>query len=117
MDFYRPGTGCFCEENYEEKFLEALCELIVAVLRVNYSDRSMVKKLIYTSLWDEVAGGRSPLLEQYLHSQLDILIKTLKKAFDLDDAVQLNYNYATHAKFFTLIEALKEKFILKEKAL
>jgi hypothetical protein len=96
--------------NVEERFARIVAAEVAGALKVNYGDRDIVVKLLTTDLerlFDRNSGG---LLEQYLHTQLDRIADTFKRRFDLDEKIKPNYNYATHAKFENIIEAIKDKF-------
>jgi len=92
---------------YEENFTRLICELITENLKINYSDRHIVENLLFSALYDKLNGYKG-LLNQYLHSQLDIIARTFKREFGIEEEIRAD-NYATHAKFNTLIEKIKEK--------
>jgi len=93
-------------KNYEKKFIKEICQMIANSLQINWSDRRIVESLLYTSLGR--ISDRDGLLEQYLHSQLDEILERFKKEFELSDDVKTDYSHATHAKFKSLITAIKE---------
>lgn len=95
--------------NYEFKFAQAIVDIICRALRVSSSDRRIVEALLLGVIERSVIR-RGELLEQYLHTQLDILANTLKERFDISDDVDVNYNYATHAKFDDIIKAIQKKY-------
>lgn len=100
-----------CEEkpiDYDENFLSIICDYIVEILRINWKDRETVKNLFYSALENKVCS-RDGLLEQFLNSQLDIIAESIKRNFELDKDLKVDYGHATHAKFSTILEVIKEK--------
>ena len=95
--------------NYEFKFAQAIVDIICNVLRVTSRDRRIIEALLLEKI-EPLLAKRGGLLEQYLHTQLDILADTLKEKFELSDDVSINYDYTTHAKFNDIIKAIKEKY-------
>jgi len=94
--------------NHEDRFARIVAAEIAGALKVNFADRDIVVKLLTTEL-ERVLSKRNGLLEQYLHTQLDRIGDTLRRRFDLDNSVKVNYNYATHAKLENFIEAIQNK--------
>ena len=129
------NQGCLLEScdpriEADNRFCRILVEHIVDFLDVNWGDRSIVQKLLYTHLVQILIQGREGLLEQFLHTQLDIIADTFNQTFDLQDMTQeerekinkdyqdtikkdgkigVNYSHATHAKLNSIIEAIKIK--------
>lgn len=100
-----------CESNLpdiEEKFLDLICEMVVSSFKVSWQDRPLMRNVLSSVLHDAVCQ-RGGLLEQYLHSQLDILAKTIEREFGLDKDLKIDYNHCTHAKLDSLIQAIIEK--------
>jgi hypothetical protein len=123
--------GCeIGNSNYDgdKKFCRILAEKLAEKLDIEWSERAIFQKLIYTSLYDDLCGNRG-LLNQFLHMELDIIAKTLNREFRLneltqDDIDQINssrpdqsseygkdievdYTHATHAKLNTIIKAIQ----------
>lgn len=104
IDIWPEPKECACESsgiNYEKRFLNALCEIIVDNLRITWTDKRIVEALLNSSIEDEV----SKLLEQYLHSQLEIISREINNEFRIEE--KPCYNYATHAKLNKHIDAIK----------
>ena len=95
--------------DHEKRFARLVAAEIAASLQVNYGDRDIVVKLLTTTLEKQLCK-RGGLLEQYLHTQLDIIAQTVKNRFDLDNDLGVNYNYATHAKLMDIVEAIEKKY-------
>jgi len=89
-------------------------EIVVKKLKINYKDRQVFKDLLTSSI-EEYITCKDGLLEQYLHSQLDILKTTFIREFNLDKEIKTNYGFAIHAKFNDLIKAIKETVNKDEK--
>ena len=106
-------AGCNSNEirghDHEKEFIRIVSDHVMDVLNVNWNDRRIAGALLQSSLNKILFDGRDGLLEQYLHTQLDIIAKTIRDKFDLDDSVKVNYNHATHAKLKDLLEASKDK--------
>jgi len=100
------GSECMSPD-YEKKFCRLLAADIAADLQTPYASRDIVVKLLTTCLERRLCN-RTGMLEDYLHSQLDILAKTFKREFSLDE-LDVNYQYATHAKFNNIVYAIKRK--------
>ena len=94
-------------KRYEEAFVYEVCKEVVSALNIQWKDREIVKELLFAILHNKLCK-RDGLLEQYLHSQLDIIKKTILNNFKLSKDIETNYNYATHAKFNDIIKAIKE---------
>lgn len=93
--------------DYEKKFCRLLAADIAADLQTSYASRDIVVNLLTTCLERRLCK-RDGMLEGYLHSQLDTLAKTLKHEFSIGDH-NVNYQYATHAKFSDIVSAIKAK--------
>jgi hypothetical protein len=96
----------------EERFARIVAAELAGVLKVNHADRDIVVKLLTTEL-ERMLTKSGGLLEQYLHTQLDKIAGTLKRRFDLPENIEVNYNYATHAKLENFIEAIQEEYETK----
>jgi len=96
--------------NHEKRFARLVAAEIAANLQVGYPDRDIVVKLLSTALEKQLCK-RDGLLEQYLHTQLDIIARAVKNRFDIsDDEVGVNYNYATHAKLNDILDIIYKKY-------
>ena len=125
------SLGNTCESNradYEQEFTRLLSKFIAEALDINWIDRQIFEKLIYTKL-KEFICNRDALLEQYLHTQLDTIAQVFNNEFELqnmtdeeknkmpkdykdtitDKGIGVNYSHATHAKLYSVIEAIKIK--------
>jgi len=91
--------------DYEKKFCRLLAADIAADLQISYANRDVVVNLLTTCIERRLCN-RDGMLEEYLHSQLDIIAKTIRHRFSIDNSVDINYNYATHAKFNDLFDAI-----------
>ena len=125
------SLGCeIAGSNCEEEFTRIMSKIIAEKLDINWVDRTVFEKLIYTQLKECLCSGRDALLEQYLHTQLDIIARTFNDEFDLKnmtdaeknqmpqnrgetttdaEGIGVNYGHATHAKLSSIIEAIKIK--------
>lgn len=104
------GSVEFNAIDHDKRLARIVAAEVAASLQVGHGDRDIVVKLLTTTLEKQLCSRGDGLLEQYLHTQLDILAKTFKHEFDLDDAdADVDYNYATHAKFNNIINAIKVK--------
>jgi len=100
--------GCENMQNrFEDDFASAIVGIVCDALRVGSRDRRIVESLIMNAI-EPHCKHRDKLLEQYLHTQLDILAKKIKRKFGLDEGIQVNYSHATHAKFNDLLDAISE---------
>lgn len=95
--------------DHEKRFARLVAAEIAASLQVGYPDRDIVVKLLSTSLERQLCK-RNGLLEQYLHTHLDILARTVKDRLELNEGLEVNYNYATHAKFADILDAFEAKY-------
>jgi hypothetical protein len=105
------SEGCVCESkapDFEEKFLTLLCDRLCELFKISWEQRPLVRNLLYAVLKDDICS-RGGLLEQYLHSQLDKVLNSFVTKFELDKSLKLNYTYASHAKFNSVIDAIKDK--------
>ena len=96
--------------DHEKHFARLVAAEIAGNLQVNYGDRDIVVKLLATALEKQLckSGG---LLEQYLHTQLDIIAESVKHKFDIAyDETGVNYGYATHAKPNDILDIIKKKY-------
>jgi len=93
--------------NYEKRICRLLAADLAADLQTPFASRDVVVNLLTTCLERRLCK-RDGMLEGYLHSQLDILAKTLKHEFSISE-LDVNYQYATHAKFNDIICAIKAK--------
>ena len=91
----------------ETEIVEVIANNTTEVLRVPFSEKDLVKRLLASGLEENI----KVILEDYLHSQLEIIGKTINKTFSIDESVC--YDYSTHAKFNNHIKAIIEKFSLK----
>ncbi len=106
-----------CEESchslvardYEDKFLNEMVDKLVSTLDVKWGlERDLVRSLLKGSLKESIAG-HGGLLHQYLHTQLDIIAERIKRDYNLDDELEVDYTHATHAKLVSITKALEEK--------
>ena len=88
--------------DYESQCSKLLSERIVEILRVNYTDKHNMQCLFQSILEDDL----KKLLQQYLHSQLNIISNALNHEFSIDETVC--YNHATHAKLCDHVKAIKD---------
>ncbi len=96
--------------NYEEKFINLISNTICDYLNVGYGyPKNIVSKLITSILKKKFNNGRDNIFEQYLHSQLDLMLPQFITELDLPESTKINYRYASHAKFNDVIEAIKAK--------
>lgn len=108
--WHQPNKQEYCgqqeaqQENYERLFCNRVAQIVTEALNMPWSARDTVVGLIETHLRPHLCH-RGELLEQYLHSQLDILAAKVKRDLGVDQSVDINYNHATHAKFIAILEA------------
>ena len=96
--------------NYEEKFINLISNTICDYLNVGYGyPKNIVSKLLTSILKKKFNNGRDNIFEQYLHSQLDLMLPQFITELDLPENTKINYMYASHAKFNDVIEAIKFK--------
>ncbi len=100
--------------HYQEKRFSRLVAVEIASnLQVNWNSRDVVVNLL-TSTLERQLCKRDGLLQQYLHTQLDIIADTIRQQFNIDENVGVNYNHATHAKFNDLLSNIKNMVISKD---
>ncbi len=92
-----------CKAHYGTKAMKAIAELVVEALQINWNERRIVNGLLISAIGNAVGE----LLEQYLHSQLEIIGGTLNRKFGIDEVI--NTGYATHAKMNDFIGAIKAR--------
>lgn len=101
--------GEYSRPDYDKRFLEAVCDKVVDVLQIKCSERQIVSRLLYSALEREVIrNGKESFLIQYIHSQLDIILKRFEQEFDIKS--ETNYAHAMHGKFSDLIQVIKDKY-------
>jgi len=116
----RVTQGCeFPMVNHEQIFVRIVAADVASYLQVDYSDSDLVVKLLTTCLERCLCARGTGLLEQYLHTQLDILANTVKRklGLDLDGTTSVDYGYATHAKLNSILTAGVDNFLRKEAAM
>ena len=101
------------QEAYGSRFAMYVSRHIASAITDDYRDKANTARLIY-ALLKPVMCGRDGLLEQYLHSQLDLMVDRFKRTFSLGN-VSVDYNHASHAKFASIVDAI-EKQISADKA-
>lgn len=99
--------------NHEKQFARLVAAEIARNLQVDYSNRDIVVKLL-TSHLEKYLCKRDGLLEQYLHTQLDILARKIRRHFNIEDSVEVNYNHGIHAKFNDILDDIDSTMTLKE---
>jgi len=104
-----PDKTELLNPNYEYKFALAVVNIVCNALRITSRDERIVEALLLEKI-ESSFTKRGELLEQYLHTQLDILANTLKREFGLNNDIGVNYDHATHAKFNDIIKAIQEKY-------
>lgn len=92
--------------DYEDRFITAVATQVVNALRIPWGSKDTVQRLLETAL-ESVLKGRKNLLQQYLHSQLDIIVENVCRRYEVE--AETNYQYATHAKLNDLVTALVNK--------
>lgn len=107
-------TAEFRSADHEKQFARLIAAEIASNLQVNLNNRDVVVNLL-TSTLERQLCNRDGLLEQYLHTQLDIIANTIRTQFDIDKEVDVNYSYATHAKLNDLLKYIKNSSSLSEK--
>jgi len=113
-----PEKDCneISAEDYGSKFLNVVADSIVEKLNIAWNDRRICTELLKSCLKKELLSSKG-LLEQYLHSQLDILAKSVRYCIGVDQNIKVNYSYATHAKFDSILKSFKDYKIVIEKIL
>jgi len=120
-------TMCESPHNdVDKKLCELVSEQVSAYMDVGWKDRDLFERMLCSKMKD-ILTGREGLLEQYLHSQLDVIADTFNNSFDLkelteeqkgkipkdyqdiitDKGIGVNYSHATHAKLNGIIKAIK----------
>ena len=103
-----PPCDAECGTNtpdYIQRVVNAICDDVINALNIEYDSRNIVVRLLRSVLLPKIADHNDGYLKQYLHSQLDILAKSVRSALGVKDSVGVNYNYATHAKFSDILKA------------
>lgn len=90
--------------SYKEKFIDAVAFYITEVLGVSWKDKRVVRELLVFAL----QSGIEDLLDQFLHSQLEIIGRRFNRAFGIDATAETSH--AVHAKMDQFIEAIARKF-------
>ncbi|SMO87059.1 hypothetical protein [Gracilimonas mengyeensis] len=108
-------------DRIKEKFVEAIVEMVTEALDVNYRERrnfqALLKNLIKDKITDRSIKDRpGGLLEQYLHNEMRKTLPKFKDTFGLNDEVDIVESHASHAKMNKVVEAIKEKYDGKQKA-
>ena len=115
MVLYAPNSGNTANtmevmpRDYEKAFLKHLCFAVTEGLRIPFAQQQIFTDMLFSILEHTVINNNDGLLKQYLHSQLDITKNTIVREFGLSGDIKTDYSHATHAKFNSLISAIKEK--------
>lgn len=98
-------------DNIEDRFLSAITDTVVEAMGIEWKDKIVVKNILQTAIGEQIYD----LLEQFLNGSLDRMKPNFKVEFGLDDNdnVKIDYDYATHAKFSSIIKAIKNKHFIK----
>jgi len=135
------NTSCeLSTKDPASKFCKELTEEICSALNIGWGERDIVGRLLYTKL-TSLMGYNGGLLTQFLHTQLDDMAQSFITRLKLDELTKeeiakmkesytnktaldvlenegkltVDYEHASHAKFSTIIEAIKAKYIKEEK--
>lgn len=114
--------GCCINESpqndMENKFISAVCEIVCDAIAVNYSDKRIVlpllKNVIKEKLDNNYPKDNLGLLQQYQKYILDKSSESIIKELNLGD-VKVNHGHATHAKFNDIIQKIKEFYVISTK--
>lgn len=91
----------------EKQFTSLVVDSLMDTLQINWNDRRIVSALLNTALTKVFTGSRRDgLLEQYLHTQLDIIAESKKREYELNNDIDVDYGHATHAKLNGIFNAL-----------
>ena len=91
--------------DYEKTFKNHVYNTFIDALGIEPIERRTVKNLLESAVGDKI----SQLMQEYLHSQLEILANSVKDQLDVDKSIQPNWSFASHAKFLDILEAAKKK--------
>ena len=93
-----------CGPDYRVRAIGAIAELVTEALQIKWGEQRIVKYLLMSAIGSEIGD----ILEQYLHSQLEIIGKEINREFRIDE--RINSGHATHAKMNDFIKAIKGKY-------
>jgi len=89
--------------DYGDYFVWEIADLITDLLATKWPDKEIIHRILASALDTDCKD----LLEQYLHSQLEIIGRELNREFEIDEKVATEF--ATHAKLDNHVKAIKQK--------
>jgi hypothetical protein len=99
-------------QRMEEKFIEALSNEIVKILKIGYKDSNTVSTLLQNILSDKLYKNykNEGLLDQYKMYILDRSMERFYDDLDIPKDIKINHGYADHAKFADVIKYINANF-------
>lgn len=97
------GGESHCRYDYKKKFIQLICKLVLEKLKTG---GTIVNSLLESAIEKET----EKMLDDYLHSQLDIIMEKFNKKYKLECTVR--HDYATYDKLdaiFDYIDALEKE--------
>jgi transcriptional regulatory protein LevR len=110
---YVGELGEIKRDDTEEKVVKLIVDIVCKNLNITWNDRRVVNALLENVIGAHLIG-RQKLLEQYLHTQLDIIVEKYVKKYDLSKEIKVNYSHTTHAKLDDLMDAIREATLTKQ---
>jgi hypothetical protein len=93
-------------DRIEDRFLSAIIDTVVDTIGIEWKDKNAVKSILRVAIGEQIYD----LLEQYLNGSLDRMKGNFEQEFGLDKKdIKIDYEHATHAKFSSIIKAIKDK--------
>lgn len=92
----------------DNKLVDTISTLITQVLDIGWPDSDQFKKLLRTTIKEDVKN----LAYQFLDFHVNMWVEDFNKEFDID--ANASFDYAPHAKLWDLKEKLKEKLNSKK---
>ncbi len=93
----------------EEKLLDSLIKGIVDILDINWKDRTVFKAVLRKTMCLAGVLDRDGLFTQFLHANLDEIKRRLVTDLDIPKDTPIDYDHAPHAKFSSIVDAIKVK--------
>jgi len=99
-------------QRMEEKFIEALSNEIVKILKIGYKDSNTVSILLQNILSDKLYKNykNEGLLDQYKMYVLDRSLERFHEILDIPKDIKINHGYADYAKFADVIKYINTNF-------
>lgn len=108
------GISCEITNNrIENDFVNEIVNIVIESLLVSHREQRIVEPLLLNAIKDKVdrRGNNEGLLQQYESYILDTSSKKIIEELNLGD-VSVDHKHASHAKFKSIIKAIKEKITI-----